>query len=222
MLISEKVMNFIITFNISSIFYIIAILGLSLFIKKKVNGWIGRSGEKFVNRKLHELDPSYYKILEDIMLPSKGNTLTTQIDFVVVSNYGIFCIEAKALEGWIYGNTNDKYWTQVIFRYKKRFYNPIRQNFAHIKALEDLVGSQRIKAPIVSLIVFMDADKLIISGTDTVSTTQDTISKIQSFTNMVYSDTERDEICNLITQTNITDKELRKSHNSDVRELKEY
>jgi hypothetical protein len=184
--------------------------------------WIGQSGEKFVSRKLHGLDPTHYKILYDLMLPSKGNTVSTQIDFVVVSNYGIFCIEAKALKGWICGNANDKFWTQVIFRYKKRFYNPLWQNFAHTKSIEDLLGSQHLKAPIVSLITFMDADRLMVSGTDSVANTHDTLRKIQSLTNPIYSDSECDGIYDVLIQANIVDKEARKSHNKEVREFKRY
>src|SRR5262249_2599367 len=78
--------------------------------------WLGRSGEKFVSRKLSNLDSKYYKILDDLVLPSQGNTSTTQIDHVVVSNFGIFCIETKNYTGWIFGNAHQQHWTQVIYR----------------------------------------------------------------------------------------------------------
>ena len=60
-----------------------------------------------------ELDPAHYKVLDNLLLPSNGNLNATQLDHVVVSNYGIFCIETKSYKGWIFGNANDKYWTQV-------------------------------------------------------------------------------------------------------------
>jgi hypothetical protein len=93
----------------------------------KPPGGRGRRAEKFVSKNLLELNPARYKILNDVMLPSRGNSSTTQIDHIVVSNHGIFCIETKAHKGWIFGNANQDYWTQVIFRYKARFYNPLRQ-----------------------------------------------------------------------------------------------
>lgn len=193
---------------------------IKLFIKWKLPVWIGRSGERFVSRKLHKLDPAHYRILDDLMLPSKGNSSATQIDHVVVSNYGVFCIETKAYKGWIFGNANQEYWTQVIFRYKERFYNPLRQNFAHAKAIEDLLGPQRLKSPIVSLVAFPDADKLKISGTDSVGHTRDIVKKIENYTNTIYSDSERDEIFSLLMRANIIDKEARKLHNREVRGLK--
>ncbi len=203
-----------------SIFFFIFAVAVAVFVKWKWPVWKGRSGEKFVSKKLHKLDPVHYKTLNDLMLPSKGSSTATQIDHVVVSNYGIFCIETKSYEGWIFGSANQEYWTQVIYRHKERFYNPLRQNYAHIKAIEDLLGSQRLKVPIVSLIAFPDAGKLKISGTDLVGHVRDIVRKIQGFTNVVYSNIERDEIYNLLVRANITDKEVRKLHNREVRELK--
>ena len=155
----------------------------------------------------------YYVVLDDLMLPSDGNSTATQIDHLVVSNFGIFCIETKSYKGWIFGNANQEFWTQVIYRFKDRFYNPLRQNFAHVKAVENLLGSQRLKSPITSLVAFPDADKLKISGTDTVGYARDIVRKIESYTATFYTDSERDEISNLLTSANIVDKNLRKLHN---------
>lgn len=204
----------------SLILITIVLLGIAIFIKWKLPVWIGRSGERFVSRKLHKLDPAHYRILNDLMLPSKGNSSATQIDHVVISNFGIFCIETKAYKGWIFGNANQEYWTQVIFRYKERFYNSLRQNFAHARAIEDLLGTQRLKAPIVSLVAFPNADKLKISGTDSVGHARDVVKKIENYTGVIYSDAERDEIFDLLMHANIIDKEARKLHNREVRELK--
>ncbi len=204
----------------SLIFITIIFLGIAIFIKWKLPVWIGRSGERFVSRKLHQLDPTHYVILNDLMLPSDGNSTATQIDHVVISNFGIFCIETKSYKGWIFGNANQEFWAQVIYRFKDRFYNPLRQNFAHIKAIENLLGTQRIKSSIISLVAFPDADKLKISGTDSVGCARDIVRKIESYTTVLYTDSERDEISNLLTSANIVDKNLRKLHNKEVGELK--
>lgn len=204
----------------SLIFITIVLLGVAIFIKWKMPVWIGRFGERFVSRKLHKLDPAHYRILNDLMLPSKGNSSATQIDHVVVSNYGIFCIETKAYKGWIFGNANQEHWTQVIYRYREKFYNPLRQNYAHARAIEDLIGPQRLKSPIVSLVAFPNADKLKISGTDSVGHARDVVRKIENYTGAIYSDNERDEIFDLLMRANIIDKEARKLHNREVRELK--
>lgn len=56
------------------------------------------------------------------------------IDHVVISKYGVFVIETKNYRGWIIGNEKSEYWTQVIYKRKERLYNPIKQNYGHIKA----------------------------------------------------------------------------------------
>lgn len=202
------------------IFITIILFGITIFIKWKLPIWVGRSGERFVSRKLHALDPAHYRILNDLMLPSNGNSSATQIDHVVVSNFGIFCIETKAYKGWIFGNANQEYWTQVIFRFKDRFYNPLHQNFAHTKAVEGLLGPQRLKSPIISLVAFPNADKLKISGTDSVGYARDVVRKIENYTTVFYTDSERDEMVNLLANTNIVDKDMRKLHNKEVHDLK--
>lgn len=76
-------------------------------------------------------------MLKDLTLPSRGGT--TQIDHVVVSRFGIFVIETKNMKGWIYGSADQAQWTQVIYRHKSKFQNPIRQNYKHVKAIQELL-----------------------------------------------------------------------------------
>jgi hypothetical protein len=75
-------------------------------------------------------------LLNNVTLPTPDGT--TQIDHVLVADNGIFVIETKHYSGWIFGDPNDRQWTQVIYRKKSRFQNPLRQNFGHIKALQSL------------------------------------------------------------------------------------
>lgn len=63
---------------------------------------------------------------------------TTQIDHILVADTGIFVIETKHYSGWIFGGPNDSQWTQVIYRKKSRFQNPIRQNYGHVRSLQSL------------------------------------------------------------------------------------
>ena len=132
----------------------IAIWLAAVLLNRKRPFLIGKRGENFVSRKLLELDSEHYKVLDDLMLPSRGNTNTTQIDHIVVSDFGIFCIETKSYSGWIFGNAQQQHWTQVLYRYKKKFYNPLRQNYAHIKAVEAIVSPKYPRVPIRGFIAF--------------------------------------------------------------------
>src|SRR5262249_41596262 len=140
-----------------------AILAIVIFLAVLLLVWkrpyrIGKRGENFVSRKLSRLDPRRYTTLDDLMLPSNGRTANTQIDHVVVSDFGIFCIETKSYRGWIFGNAQQEYWTQVIYRYRKKFYNPLRQNYAHIKAVEALLGSRFAHVPVRGFVAFPKAE----------------------------------------------------------------
>jgi restriction system protein len=64
---------------------------------------------------------------------------TTQVDHILVSRFGVFVIETKHYSGWIFGDANSKDWTQVIYKKKFRFQNPLRQNFKHLKAVQELL-----------------------------------------------------------------------------------
>lgn len=92
-----------------------------------------------------------YHLMNNITLPLEDGT--TQVDHVLVSKYGIFVIESKHYSGWIFANAARPTWTQVIFYYKQKFQNPLRQNYKHIKAIQkilDFVPSEHIH----SLVVF--------------------------------------------------------------------
>lgn len=100
---------------------------------------IGAAGERRVNsmlsRKLAEQD---YILLEDLTLPTAQGT--TQVDHIVLSRYGIFVIETKNMSGWIFGGKSQARWTQVIHRHKSQFQNPLRQNYHHVKVVQDLLN----------------------------------------------------------------------------------
>ena len=196
------------------------VLIIVAIIKIKLPYLKGLIGEKFVSKKLFKLDPAHYKILNDLLLPSNGNLNMTQLDHVVISNYGIFCIETKSYKGWIFGNANDKYWTQVIYKHKERFYNPLRQNYAHTKAVEELIKSKYPKAQILSFVAFPIAGKLKISGTDLVGYPRDIIRKIENYKTQIFTDVECDEIFDILVNANIQDKDSQKLHDEGVRDLK--
>jgi len=114
----------------------------------------GKLGEQATNLGLKlKLDSNIYKIIKDITInDSKGST---QIDLVVLSQYGIFVIEVKNFNGWIFGNERDRYWTQVLYSKKNKFYNPLRQNYRHIKALAELL---KVDGNAIHSIVFFIGD----------------------------------------------------------------
>ncbi len=202
--------------------YIFLLLCVVLFVWLKLNAaWIkGTLGERFVRSKLASLDRSHYTIINDLLLPSLGRLATTQIDHVVVSTYGIFCIETKDYRGWIFGSKYNQNWTQVIYHSKKSFYNPLRQNFAHVKALESLIWPTHPNVPIFPFVIFPSAERLEVIGTDAVGSAYDIVEKIKAYKHEVLSDTERTVIVHILTTANRVDKEDRRAHDRGAHRLR--
>lgn len=100
------------------------------------------------------LDSGEYFIFNNITLPS-SYTITSQIDHVIVSKYGIFVIESKDYSGWIFGDKNNKNWTACYRGGKKYpFQNPLFQNFAHISSLKEQL--QFLQKSFFSIVVFSE------------------------------------------------------------------
>jgi len=111
----------------------------------------GIIGEFLVNitAKL-KLDKNQYHLIKNVTLPIEDGT--TQIDHIIVSEYGIFVVETKNLKGWIFGNEKQKLWTQKIYKHTNKFQNPLHQNYKHIKTIENVLNIEPHK--IFSVIVF--------------------------------------------------------------------
>ncbi len=116
----------------------IVLIGAAYFYLRSPS-FKGAVGEKRVNVSLRTLlNAEVYTLLADLTLPTKNGT--TQIDHVVLSQYGIFVIETKNMSGWIFGSADQSRWTQVFRKHKTRFQNPLRQNYHHVKVIEELLG----------------------------------------------------------------------------------
>ena len=104
-----------------------------------IKGWFG---EKLTTFGMWlRLDENIYRRIDDIILP--GSNGTTQIDHVLVSTFGLFVIETKNMQGWIFGGERDSTWCQGIYGHKTRFQNPLRQNFRHVECLADFLKLDR-------------------------------------------------------------------------------
>ena len=99
---------------------------------------IQNRGEARLSREVKaRFRPPDYHLLNHITLRLKDGT--TQIDHILVSRFGVFVIETKDYKGWIFAGANDRNWTQVLYRAKFRFQNPIRQNYRHVCAVRELL-----------------------------------------------------------------------------------
>jgi restriction system protein len=116
----------------------------------------GEAGERLAAKCLKDLNPAFYRIFHDLYLPRLDGRGTTQVDHVVLSRFGVFVVETKNYDGWIFGGARQKMWTQSIFGRNTQFQNPLHQNHLHVLALRSLLGlSDR---SFHSLVFFVDGD----------------------------------------------------------------
>ena len=159
----------------------------------------GRLGEAAVNAgAVLTLPSSVYRRYHNVMLRTVGGT--TQIDHVIVSVFGVFVVETKNMAGWIFGSERDREWTQVFpggRRYK--FQNPLRQNYGHVRAIEDtLEGISLPRGVVRSVIVFVGKAELKREMPENVTVGFDGARYIRSFTTRVWSEEQVAEVCAVI------------------------
>ena len=139
------------------------------------------------------LDGKIYKDFNNVTI--YANNGTTQIDQIIVSKFGIFVVEVKNFKGWIYGDEKAAKWTQVLYKKKYQFQNPLRQNFRHTNALSEFLGVD--KANIYSVVMFWGECKFKTSMPENVMTRGWT-KYIKSKSKVVFTDDEVDSICEAI------------------------
>jgi restriction system protein len=159
-----------------------------------------------------------YHLLNNITLSWKNGS--TQIDHILVSRYGIFVIETKHYSGWIFGNPISKKWTQVIYKKKSIFQNPIHQNAIHVNRIKEMLEFLNPNA-IHSIIVFTGSAELKTALPENVLYINDLVSYIKSYNEEEMSQ-NRLEFCigriesqryQISKQTDVQHQEyLRKKH----------
>ena len=60
------------------------------------------------------LDKETYRSINNVTLNTSNGT--TQIDHVIASRYGIFVVETKNYQGWIFGGEKQAEWTYPVAR----------------------------------------------------------------------------------------------------------
>jgi hypothetical protein len=108
-------------------------------------------GERLLSNIVHaNFSPPHYHLMNHVtVLLNDGST---QIDHILVSRFGVFVIETKHYKGWIFADAGQANWTQVLFKRKFKFQNPVHQNYRHVLAVQrllDFLPSDAIKSVVV-------------------------------------------------------------------------
>ena len=101
--------------------------------------FLGAMAERSLHKQLLRKLPISYRHYRNLVLQTAQGDLT-EVDHLIVSPYGIFVIEVKNYQGWIFGGEKQAQWTVQRFRRKHCFMNPLRQNFKHTEAIKHVLG----------------------------------------------------------------------------------
>lgn len=183
-------------------------MSLGAFLK----GWVGETIGSFTQALL--LNPNDYKSLNNLTLIT-GNG-TTQIDHVVVSRFGVFVVEDKTMDGWIFANPNDPSWTIVNWGNKYKIQNPIHQNFKHVHAVRDVLEIEL--GQVHSIIVFRGKCEFKTTTPQNVLT-HGYVDYIQSFRELVFSNDQVEKLYSMLMLA-AKEKSLR-TNQEHVRSLQE-
>jgi len=158
-----------------------------------LKGWIGELKTGF--NLWAGLDKNLYHRFHDVIIPSSHGT--TQVDHILVSPFGIFVVETKNYKGWIYGSAVQSTWTQVIYKSKHKFQNPLRQTHRHKKVLSKYLGvKESTIQPVISFVGDVEfktelPPNVLRSGLS---------SYIKQFGEVIFSDDEVERITGLLSE----------------------
>jgi len=78
----------------------------------------------------------------NVIIPDERGT--TEVDIILVGNTGVFVIEQKEYNAWIFGSEDDDKWTaRYVDGSTHQLQNPLRQNYRHVMALVAHLGLPR-------------------------------------------------------------------------------
>lgn len=176
----------------------------------------GIAGETLISQLLVKL-PKEYHVMNDLLLSSGKNSI--QIDHVVISPFGIFCIETKNWKGKILGSANSELWTQYVQGHQSSYRNPLLQNNAHVSVLQDFLSSKKC-APIFSIVVFATDATLQITNLadkELVITKDELLYEITQKKDILLNEEQMCKTIEILTKANIIDTELRQKHVEGVK-----
>jgi len=147
--------------------------------------YLGFIAERELARLLISKLPDNYRHYHNLILKTAQGDLT-EIDHLLVSPYGIFVIEVKNYQGWIFGGEHHAHWLVQHYRRKNQFQNPLRQNYKHTEAVAYFfeIDSTIKTEKIFSIIAFSDRAEFKTAMPDNVMHIEDVcryIEKISAF-----------------------------------------
>lgn len=200
-------------------FMMLIIISIALFYMWLRAIVIGYIGEQLVRRKLKQLNESIYTVINNVLI--SGARGTTQIDHIVISEYGIFVIETKHMTGKVYASDHTEQWKVYYGKRCNKLYNPFRQNYGHVKNLESLLSAPAdVFKPIL---VFIRKSRLTLKRKDVKNTLlyhTELVKHIRSITDKCITPEQKSIYINQINAANIRNSKNMHEHVKYVKSKK--
>ena len=162
------------------------------FLRPIIKGWMGELKTQISQRIF--LDSKEYRRFDNFII--KDGADSTQLDHIIVSQYGIFVIETKDKSGWIFGNERSAIWTQTFPNGERyQFQNPLRQNYKHTMSLSKYLDISHDK--IKPIVIFWGGSKFKTKMPNNVirGGFEGGANYIKDFQEIVFTDKEVANIC---------------------------
>ncbi len=174
---------------------------------------IGKKGEEAVHNVLSSLGNNYVA-MQNILLPTKSGS--TELDHILVSNYGIFVIETKNYSGSVYGDQKYKHWKHYDRSGKEhKFYSPIQQNAGHVGTLKRAINLD--ESAFIPIVVFSGSAELKITAETPVVKLNQLEKTIKSYKKKMFNNDEVKKIVKDIKSANMDSVLARKQHIKHVK-----
>lgn len=111
---------------------------------------------------LEKLDKNQYTVIQDFEIKDSKNKKMI-IDYIIISEYGIFVINVKRFKGLIYGYETDYLWHQNKNGNIEKFFNPFFQNQRRIDVLKIFLQDFK-EIEYHNIVVFSDAAEFYIEN----------------------------------------------------------
>ena len=176
------------------------------------NDKAGIHGEKIVNEELRLLLRNDEYLLVNLLLPLK-NGRKTEIDCVLVSRKGIFCIETKRWVGHIIGNDEDERWIQQYddpYKGDITHNNPVSQNKFHCDVLDRILN---YKYEIENAVIFCSLEDGSGINSKFVYTVSDFKTWYRSLDDLGITDFEIKQISQILQKYVATNEQIKQFRN---------
>lgn len=189
------------------------VVGLLAYIAARYAARIkGALGEWALHRILVSELPASYQHYRNLVIPAEKGDFT-EVDHLVLSPYGIFVIEVKNYQGWIFGGEKQPQWTVQRFRSKHQFMNPLHQNYKHTEAVKQLLGlSGKDSGTVHSIVAFSLRAEFKFQIPQKVMYTELVGDYINRFTQPCFSDDQLRQFSARLNMAKAGKKVLRKLH----------